>query len=113
MAKIKLHVYLSQDDNILINTELFGVINDNVLEYNDGVINIFNLDNLLLERRNDDYILTLDFFNLVSIYDSDSYSMVMNLEIIDKVIDDGIFIKYKVLETGYVYDYRISWNIVT
>lgn len=112
MSKIKIHVYLSQDNNILIDDSLSAVFNNNVIKYDDGVINMFDLDKLVLERICDDYSLILNFIDCTALYKSFESSLLMHLEVFNKVVDsNSVFIRYKVIESNLLCEYKISWSV--
>lgn len=112
MSEIKLHVYLSQNDDILIDDDFSAIFNNNIIKYNDGVINIFDLDKLVLERNCDDYNLTLNFFDCTALYDSFESSLLMHLEVFNKIIDsNSVFVRYKVIESNLLCEYKINWSI--
>ena len=104
---MRFSVYLSEDNNILINDDFYGTFSNNIIEYNDGIVNSFDLKNCLFKRE----YLIFDFNNCTCIYNYDNYKMCIDLEVIDKNISDcNVFVKYKIIETGHIYEYRVSWK---
>lgn len=108
---MRFSVYLSEDNSILINDDFYGTFSNNVIEYNDGIINSFDLNKFILKRECSLYVLIFDFINYTCTYNYGDYKMCINLELIDKSFSDcNVFVKYKVIETGHIYEYKVSWN---
>ena len=103
-------VKLFRDDNVVIDGSFSGSLNNNCINYNDGVNNIVDLNKLLLERISDDYKIVFDFTNATCDYITDGMSVNMMIEVIDKIIcSNSLFFKYKVIDTGNIYEYSVSW----
>ena len=103
-------VKLLENDNVVINDSFSGCLDNNSIIYNDGVNNIFDLNKLILERICDDYKIIFDFLNSNCEYITDVMSVNMTVEVIDKKIcSNSLFFKYKVIDTGNVYEYIVSW----
>ena len=103
-------VKLLRDDNVVIDDNFSGNLNNNCINYNDGVNNIFDLNKLLLERISNDYKIVFDFLNLTCDYITDGMSVNMMIEVIGKKIcSNSLFFKYKVIDTGNIYEYSVSW----
>ena len=105
-----LSVKLMENNIVIFDSVLNGIFSANVIEYNDGIINIFNLDRLLLERRCDDYTLVFDFKKCVCKYCLPEGSFDIYFDLVDcKVLFREIYLKYKIADTGYIYDYSLKW----
>ena len=107
---MKFNVKLLENGNVIIDDIFCGNLDDNIINYNDNVNNKFDLNKLLLERVSDEYKVTFDFLNFTCCSVVDGLSVNMMIEVISKEIcPDSLFFKYKIVDTGYVYEYSISW----
>ncbi len=103
-------VKLIENDSVVIDGVFDGIIDDNVIKYNDGVNNIFYLNTLVLERIGSNYSIVIDFLNLSCCSIVDGLSVNMMIEVIDKKIcSNCLFFKYKIVDTGNIYDYSVIW----
>ena len=104
------NVKLLENDGVVINDCFDGFLSDNCINYNDGVNNILNLNTLVLERISDVYRIVFDFFNSTCCFVVDGLSINMIIDVIDKrICSNSIFLKYKIVDTGDIYEYGIEW----
>lgn len=103
-------VKLLENNNVVIDDNFSGSLNNNCINYNDGVNNIFDLNKLILDRISGDYKIVFDFMNSTCDYVTNEMSVNMMIEVIDKKIcSNSLFFKYKVIDTGNIYEYSVSW----
>ena len=103
-------VKLIENNCVVIDSVFDGVLDNNIINYNDGVNNIFDLNKLVLERVGDDYRIVFDFLNFTCCSITDDLSVNMMLDVIDKKIcSNSLFFKYKIIDTGNIYEYSIVW----
>ena len=79
-------VKLLENDNVVINGSFSGCLNNDIINYNDGVNNIFDLNKLILERISDGYKIVFNFLNSNCDYITDGLSVNMTVEVIDSKI---------------------------
>ena len=104
------NVKLIENDTVIIDDCFNGFLNDSIIKYNDGVNNIFDLNKLLLERIGDDYKVVFDFLNFNCCSSINGFSVNMKLEVINKKICfNSLYFKYKIVDTGNIYEYSIVW----
>lgn len=113
MSKVKLNVFLSQNGNSIIDSELSGILDSHSIKYVfDGVINIFDFDGLSLKRVFKAYDLLIDFSNLNICYFVDNSKIDMNFCLIDnKIGNNSYYFKYCILDSNDIFEYRISYDI--
>lgn len=103
-------VKLIENNCVVIDSVFDGVLYNNIIKYNDGVNNIFDLNKLVLERVGDDYRIVFDFLNSTCCSTTDDLSVNMMLDVIDKKIcSNSLIFKYKIIDTGNIYEYSIVW----
>ena len=103
-------VKLFENNNIIIDGCFEGFIDNNIIKYNDGVNNIIDLNKLLLERVSDNYRIVFDFLNSVCESTIDGFSVNMMIDVIDKrICSNSLFFKYRIVDTGNIYEYSIEW----
>lgn len=103
-------VKLIENNSVVIDSVFDGVLDNNIIKYNDGVNNIFDLNKLVLERVGDDYRIVFDFLNSTCCSITDDLSVNMMLDVIDKKIcSNSLIFKYKIIDTGNIYEYSIVW----
>ena len=104
------NVKLIENDTVIIDDCFNGSLDNGIIKYNDGVNNIFDLNKLVLERISGDYKVVFDFFNSTCESTIDDYSVNMIIEVINKKIcSNSLFFKYKIVDTGNIYEYSIKW----
>ena len=104
------NVKLLENDSVIIDDVFSGNLDNNCINYNDGVNNIFDLNKLILERISYDYRIVFDFYNLNCVYYMGGLSVNMMIDVIDKKIcSNSLFFKYKMVDTGNIYEYSIVW----
>jgi len=110
LSKVCICVKLIENSNIIFDKNLDGFFSDNVLNYNDGVINNLYLNKLILERISDDYEMIFDFNEMCCRCNYGGNSFVLNLVLLDSnVSNNSIFFKYKIVDTGNIYEYSVLW----
>ncbi len=103
-------VKLYENGKAIIDGSFSGTLEQNFINYNDGVNNSFDLNKLLLERIGDNYKIVFDFMNSSCCSTVDGLSVNIMMDVISKEIcSDSLFFKYKIVDTGYVYEYSIKW----
>lgn len=103
-------VKLIENNSVVIDSVFDGVLDNNIIKYNDGVNNIFDLNKLVLERVGDGYRIVFDFLNFTCCSITDDLSVNMMLDVIDKKIcSNSLIFKYKIIDTGNIYEYSIVW----
>ena len=109
MIFLSFNVKLLCNDEVSIDSVFSGDFLDGVVSYNDGVLNIFDLNTLLLKRIYDDYSLIFDFSDCVCKYVG-SECFFIAIEVIECDVSVGsIFLKYKIVDTGDIYVYSVKW----
>ena len=102
-------VKLLCDDEVSIDGVFPGDFLDGVVSYNDGVLNVFDLNTVLMKRICDDHSIVFDFSNSVCEYIGSSCFSIA-IEVLQcKVSVGSIFLKYKIVDTGYIYVYSVMW----
>ncbi len=103
-------VKLIENDCVVIDSVFDGILDNNVIKYNDGVNNILDLNRLVLERISDDYRIMFDFLNSTCCSSTSDLSVNVMIEVIDKKIcSNSLYFKYKIVDTGNIYEYSIKW----
>lgn len=108
--------------NITENETLFfeekGIRNKNKIIYNNDNVKFtikYNSDELLLIREGNDFINTFIFNKKKSNsnyllkennYDIDMEVITMNIDILDSVI----YVKYRIVDTGCIYEYKLEMS---
>lgn len=104
------NVKLIENDTVIIEDWFDGFLNNGIIKYDDGVNNIFDLNKLLLKRISDDYKVVFDFLNLTCCSSINGFSVNMIIEVIDKdICSNSLYFKYKIIDTGNIYEYSIMW----
>ena len=104
------NVKLLCDDIVVIDGCFSGNLDNNIINYNDGVNNIFDLNKLVLERVCSDYNIMFDFINFTCNYNTNGLSVNMMFDIIEsKICSNSLFFKYKLVDTGNIYEYSVKW----
>jgi hypothetical protein len=103
-------VKLLENKNIIISGDFSGFLDNNIINYNDGVNNVFDLNRLVLERICDDYKIVFDFSNSNCEYITNELSVNMMLDVDgSKICSNSLFFKYKIVDTGNIYEYSVKW----
>ncbi len=112
MSKINIEVCLTNQKEKIINIKTQGIIADNKIKYiENNTINILDLEKETLRRSTKEYTLLLDFKNEKALYDYNTYKLPLEIKVINKEIKPNkITIKYKILETNDIYEYKINWR---
>lgn len=109
MSKIKLNVFLSKDNKVIINNTYSGILRDNIIKYSDGYVNLFDIDNCLLRRKSNDYEILLDFSNSTAICKYSNYELPISIKIINSNINDETYsVKYALEDSIFIY--KIKWR---
>lgn len=107
---MKFTVKLLENDIVIIDGYFSGTLDNNCINYKDNVNNVFDLNRLVLERIGTDYKIIFDFLNNTCDYIADTFSVNMMIDVIDtKIGSNSLFFKYKVADTGNVYEYSVVW----
>lgn len=110
MSNLLFDVKLIENNDIVICGKFNGFLNNNVINFNDGVNNIFDLNKLVLERISDDYKIIFDFVNLTCEYTFNDMSVKMMVDVTyKKICSNSLFLKYKLIDTGNIYEYSVNW----
>ena len=110
LSKLCIYVKLVDNDDVVIDKKLFGIFNNGVLKYDDGVINNLYLNKLILERICDDYEMIFNFNEMNCICNYNGNCFVMDFLLLDSnVSSNTIYFKYKIVDTGHIYEYSVMW----
>lgn len=97
-------VFLKCDEEVLIDESFDCIIDGSFIKFNDGVINIFDVDSCLLKRDGVDYSISFDFKKSLCICDYGSFDIVSDFTI----SSNSFFAKYEF--NGSFYEYRLNWR---
>ena len=106
MSKINIETSLKKNNIDDINLKTQGILQDGRIKYKeDKVMNILDIEKEILERKTEEYKLSIDFKNkkLITEY------LELNLSIIEKQKEQNkIKMKYKIEED--IFEYEIIWR---
>lgn len=112
MAKIKLNYYLYNEEET--KGSINGILEDKKIKYNDGMINILDLNEYSLKRFNSEYNIDMKFDeNNITQGKYVINNMVFDIEVKTYYIKHGdnyFEVKYKVNDIDVLF--KIDWRIL-
>lgn len=111
LSKVKIDVLLKENNDIKIDLVCSGILVDNIIKYNDGIVNVYNIDENVLTRKTSEYEIVLDFDNEKGIYKFQNLEMPLSLKVLSyEITDCNIYVKYKLNEN--VYEYKVRYEVL-
>jgi hypothetical protein len=112
MSVIKIKTELKQNGKKIIDIEQPAIKEgEKIKTTNDGIIEIMDLKNLILQRKNKEYKTTINFKNKTIKLTYNDYEIPLNIDIKNiKIEQNKIEIKYIVIETKDKFEYKIIWR---
>lgn len=106
---MEISVFLEKNDDILINQTYSGNFDNEIIKYNDGMNNRFDIEKCILSRQNADYTIQFDFKKSKGscLFDDNNFSFDINVIELN-TSKDKIYIKYIFNDDKYLYS--INWR---
>ncbi len=114
LSRVKVQVLLKENDEIKINRVISGILCNNIIKYNDGIVNIYDFGENVLRRKAFDYEIVLDFGNDRGMFMFQGLEIPFSLKLIDReLFNNGVCIKYLVCLDDFenVCLYRLEYEV--
>jgi len=112
MSKINIETILKQNKKTEINIKTTGILQDDKIKYKENnIINILDIKNETLKRKNKDYEIIIDFKNEKIINNYNNNELKLKIKVKTKKIEQNkINLEYIIIDTNDIFEYEIIWR---
>ena len=112
MSKINIEIILKQNKKTELSIKTLGILQDDKIKYKENnIINILDIKNETLKRKNKDYEIIIDFKNEIITNNYNNNELKLKIKVKNKKIEQNkINIEYIIIDTEDIFEYEIIWR---
>ncbi len=112
MSKINIEIILKQNKKTELSIKTLGILQDDKIKYKENnIINVLDIKNKTLKRKNKDYEIIIDFKNEIITNNYNNNELKLKIKVKNKKIEQNkINIEYIIIDTKDIFEYEIIWR---
>lgn len=112
MSKINIEIILKQNKKTELSIKTLGILQDDKIKYKENnIINVLDIKNETLKRKNKDYEIIIDFKNEIITNNYNNNELKLKIKVKNKKIEQNkINIEYIIIDTKDIFEYEIIWR---